>query len=334
MKSNLSIDQAIDLVYFLGATQVNSPKGNKFQYTCTIHREVRPSAGIIVEFNPEDTDLSIDCFNCLSCHAKGTIPGLVFKSIDDFNRIYEVLAFLKKRYAVDYKYHYNPETKQITRYEDLFQCTVKPRHEISNLSLAVLKSGKETYKYFFDRGFGKDDMKEYMVGRNLDDETVTIPVFWEDGKVAGIVGRFIDPNRPKNMRYRIYDFAKSDLLWPIDKVEKTNTVILTEGIFDAMRLRKWGIKNVLTPMTNSISKKQAKYLSQNFNRVITLFDSDSGGDFGRDRVDEMLKHSLTVLHPSYYPEEGKDPEEWGKKETLNVLDSVSILRRNKILRLE
>ena len=208
----------------------------------------------------------------------------------------------------------------------------KPRVVLPRYSLAVYKSGKETFKYFFDRGFDESDMKEYMIGRDLENKTVTIPVFYEDGELAGVIGRYVSKNRAHNERYRIYNFKKSSILFPMDKLEvKDSTIILVESQFDAIMMRKWGIKNVLATMGGTISKTQAELLAERCSKVILLFDNDEGGKKAEEKARSLLKGKvrlISVIYPS--PSLGKDPSEWGERVTM---DTISTAGRVSIKRL-
>ena len=72
-------------------------------------------------------------------------------------------------------------------------------------------------------------------------------MFFDDGVLAGIIGRYISKKRKKNERYKIYDsFNRGQVLYPLDKFKlEDNTIILVEGQFDAIRMRKAGFYNTL-----------------------------------------------------------------------------------------
>lgn len=335
MTNMMSKDQIEDLLVYLGSSKLTQWKGDKIQACCPIHGESNPSFGINVDFSPPDKPQEhYQVFNCLSCHAHGTIPWLVHQSLpDQFKTVKDAIQWLKDKYGVEYAYHYDPKTKTLKRYEEFYEEVVEKRFTVPMSKLAPLKSGKQTFQYFFDRGFDKEDMKEYMIGRDLANETVTIPVFWEDGELAGIIGRYIDPSRPKNKRYRIYEFPKSELLYPLDKLEVSDdTLILVEGQFDAMMLRKWGYFNVLATFTNAISRHQVDLIVSKCSKVITLFDYDEGGDIARENTDRVLGSKINVFHPTWYPRKGKDPAEWGEKNTVKVIKSAEWSRRKTIPR--
>ena len=298
--------------------------------------ESHPSCGINIDYTPDDRpNEHYQVCHCFSCGFSGTIPWFVFKSLPDkFKNIKEVEEFLKKRYGVTYAYTYDPTTQTIKRYEDFGQEQKTTRFEMPRTKLAPFKSGKQTYQYFFDRGFDKEDLKKFMIGRDLENETVTIPAFWEDGTLAGIIGRYIDPNRPKNMRFQIYEFPKGSLIYPLDKLEVINdTIIGCESMLDVIMLHKWGFPNAVAMMGDGMSRQQADQIASRCKVFIDLFDRDKGGLEARRIAQRRLGNRVMYLIPSYYPEKGKDPSDWGEIETNKVIKSASFLGVKSIPRL-
>ena len=219
-----------------------------------------------------------------------------------------------------------------SRYEDKFIPILDDRKVKPLSDIAPFKSGKQTYHYFYERGFDKEDMKEYMIGRDTVNETITIPIFWEDKKLAGVIGRYIDPSRPKNSRFRIYEFERSSLIYPLDKVLPDNdTLILVEACFDVIMLRKWGYFNAIAAMTNKVSEKQAEQIRERCSKLIVLRDLDERGMKLYETAKEHLKGAVEVILPHYSPKHGKDPCEWGELETIKVINSA--FRNKKIPRL-
>ena len=271
--------------------------------------------------------------NCFSCGASGSLPRLLLLSQPErFTSFANAVNFLENRYGVAYgKVYKNKRSKvRIRRYGEIVEETGKKT--LPKVTLALYKSGKETYTYFFNRGFDEADMKEYMIGRDIENKTVTIPVFWEDKTLAGVIGRYISKNRKHNERYRIYEFEKSKVLFPLDKLEvKDSTIILVESQFDVMMMRKWGIKNVLATMGGTISKAQSDIVASKCSKVILLFDNDEGGKKVVERAKSLLKGKVRFL-PFQYPDIslGKDPSEWGKEETLKILSSVGKVHVNRL----
>ena len=336
MRNLLDEEQVEDLLQYIGVDKIGRWKGNRIQFCCPIHHESHPSCGINIDFSPDEhPDEHYQIYHCFSCGASGTLPWLLFQSRPDkFKSAAQAAKFIEDRYHVKTGYRLDPKTKHIIRYEEAFEKAVEvKRFELPKSDLAPFKSGKETYQYFYDRGFDKADLVKFMVGRDLANETVTIPAFWEDGTLAGIVGRYISKDRPKNMRFKIYNFPKSGLIYPLDKVKPyDNTLIGVESMFDAMMMHKWGLTNTIAIMGDSISTKQARQIMERCDKFIPLFDSDSGGSVAiKSALDKL--HSVKILVPTYLPPTGKDPIEWGEVETLKRINSARYLNTGNIPRI-
>ena len=327
------------LVNVLDTPKMNDWKGNKIQFCCTIHGESNPSCGIDIDYCPPDEpELHGQVFNCFSCGESGSIARLLYKSQPDrFRSVSMAEKFLRKRYGITARFMSKDTSIFLNRYEDKFIDIDRVSDDRSAKPLSTLapfKSGKETYRYFFDRGFDKEDMKTYMIGRDLKEKTVTIPIFWEDKKLAGIIGRYIDPNRPKNSRFKIYDFKRSSLIYPLDKVEPVDsTLILVEACFDVIMLNKWGYPNAVATMTNKVSKSQAEQIKSRCNKLIVLCDLDERGVKLLETAKKYVEGSVQIYLPTYTPKEGKDPCEWGELETVKVIESSKYMGVRSLPRL-
>lgn len=326
-RSRLTKEQVEDLLNYIGVDSIQDWKGTKIQFCCPIHGEKHPSCGINIDFTPKDDNKGFShsqVFNCFSCGASGSLSWFLFKSMPDkFKSFKQAEDFMAKRYGVEVHHFYNDDNTDINRYEDRFVTVKDDRFIMPKTKLAVFMSGKETYQYFFDRGFDIDDMKEYMIGRDTESRTVTIPAFYEDGVLAGIIGRYIDPNRPKNMRFKVYGFPKNDLIYPADKLQVVNdTIIGVESMFDAILLRKWGYPNAVAIMGMEMGESQADYIASRCKKFIDLFDNDDGGNRARMKARKLLKKRGVMYLTCEYPEKGKDPCDWGEIETTRILNTA------------
>ena len=328
MSSNLSKEQFEDLLdNVIGVTKRNPWKGSKCQFNCPIHHESNPSCGVNLDYSPE-LGKHYQVFNCFSCGASGTIPWLLFKSLpDQFKNLRKAEEFLEARYGVNFNYIYEEGEIKIRLYEDRFISVDSERKVFPRSNIAPYQSGKETFNYFFMRGFNNPDLKRFMIGRDLKHKTVTIPVFWEDGQLAGMIGRYIT-KRPKNMRYKIYwNFEKGKLLYPLnDFMVSNDTIICVESMLDVIMMKHWGYENALAIMGVFLSKEQSDILARKCKKVILLFDNDERGLEALEKARAMLKDRVQVLIPTYYPDKGKDPSEWGERETQLVIDSASLVQ--------
>lgn len=336
--SRLSKEQIEDLLEYIGVQKVGQWKGDNIQFCCPIHGEVHPSCGINADYTPKDEiGTHYQIFNCFSCGASGSLVWFLYKSMpDDFKSVYEAEQFMSDRYGVDYKQFVSDlKTRHLRRFETFGEKEhTQGRKELSMTKIAPFKSGKSTYKYFFQRGFTVEDMKEWKIGRDLESKTVTIPAFYENGKLAGVIGRYIDPSRPKNSRYKVYNFQRSSIIFPEDKLEIINdTIIGVEGMFDCIALHKWGRPNTICIMGNKMSASQADYIATHCKKFIALWDNDDGGKKADEIARQRLGGKVSYLTCDYSIAEGKDPSEWGEVLTNKILSTASIFGRKKLKRI-
>lgn len=344
MGDRLSEEQVDDLLdNVIGTKNPNHWKDGDKLICCPVHGESNPSMGISIEKQ---------VCHCFSCSFAGGFAKLLLYSLPDdfgfdmstddtikrteFRAWKKARAFLKDRYELEYHELGQKALHSIKRYEQVktIELSDNRRIEIPKYKIAPFMSGKETYGYFFDRGFDKSDMREYMIGRDLENETITIPVFFDDGALAGVIGRYIDPKRKKNERYKIYDgFDRGKLLFPLDKFKEDNdTIIIVEGQFDAMRMRNAGFYNTLALMTNNMTHEQAEWIIEHCKTLIWLGDNDSRGLEGRDKAYELLKHHVS-FNAVDYPEHGKDACDWSDDEIGYMIDNAHSMTVRKLKRL-
>ena len=201
--------------------------------------------------------------------------------------------------------------------------------EIPLYTIAPFKSGKETYKYFYDRGFNKEDVKEFMIGRDLKSKTVTIPIFNAEDKLVGVIGRYISKNRKHNERYKIYSFERGKLTYPLNKFEPINdTMIIVEGSFDSIRMHKLGYKNTQALMSNNMTVEQADLIASLVSTVIYIGDNDNQGVKAKEENIKMLKERDIKVLIVDYPDYGKDPCDWKDKDIHNMVNNAHSKRLN------
>lgn len=315
--SNLNAEQIIDLLYYLGTDKVIYKPGKKWlQFNCTVHKESHPSAGVNIDNN---------IYHCFSCGSSGTLDWLCYNSNkDEFKSVAKAREFLEKRYKIKFDEENELDFIDLNDYDEVKnnkKIKLKKSKERTVLpikTLAPYRSGKETYKYFFSRGFTKQTMIDFKVGRDIVNKTVTVPIFYEDKQLAGVIGRYISKNCPKNERYKVYDFEKNSVTFPQDKLEvKDNTIILVEGLLDALWLHQNGFTNAQAILGNKVTKKQAKFLLSKANTFIRMFDNDEGGERAKQSYDRYLKGCKT--YDIKYPANKKDPQECSKIEIQEML---------------
>ena len=330
MSQRLDKGQIEDLVSYCGSTPTIW-RDEDMQICCPVHGETNPSMGV-------SHDLQI-C-HCFSCGFAGDFASFLYHSLpDEFGwkpddakteRVAYARAwnFLADRYELEYRSLDIKRLKRVKRYEDTYNTIdleEDSRHVLPLYKIATFMSGKETFKYFFDRGFDKSDVRKFKIGRDLENKTVTIPAFYQDGALAGVIGRYISKKRKKNERYKIYDFPRGEILYPMNFYEDDSGVmIIVEGMFDAMFMHKNGYTNVQAIMSDIVTPKQAELISEMCHTVIWLGDGDKRGIEGREKSRKILGDRVKFLEVDYpdVEEYGKDPLEWGIELTEEILKTA------------
>ena len=234
---------------------------------------------------------------------------------------------MAERYGVDYsKALSGIKQRKLHQFE---VSSINTKTELKVMPKTKLAPFKATYTYFFKRGFDKEDMRYWKVGRDIENKTVTIPVFSQDNQLVGVIGRYIDPNRPKNSRYKIYGFQKGSIVFPADKIKPVKrTLIVVEGMLDCMMLHKWGRINTGALMGAKMTVAQADFIADNCDRVILLFDNDTGGKTAEQIARKRLRDRVDILTCDYsiVDGKGKDPSEWGELLTNKLISTASLVK--------
>ncbi len=341
-RMNLTEEQIDDLLVYCG-TKPTVWKNGECLVCCPVHGESNPSCGVSAEKQ---------IFHCFSCGSSGSFSKLLYLSLPDefgydpstedtikktwFKAERKARAFLKDRYELEYR-ELGSTLRYVKRYDEVRQNRIELEDTEITIPLwkiAPFQSGKSTYKYFFDRGFDKEDMKKFMVGYDDVSKTVTFPVFNENNKLVGVIGRYISKNRKKNQRYKIYDhFNRSNYLYPLQHFKVIdNTIILVEGQLDAIWCHKCDLPNTLAIMTDYLSEEQVKFIQNHCSRVIYIGDNDERGLEARKKNSEILRGKVEFFVVDF-PEQGKDPCNWSYDELHNMVDNAHSIVNRKLRRL-
>lgn len=332
-KTTLTRQDIINILYDIGVPKIQDKyvysEKPYMQICCPVHGESTPSMGVNVY------TLHTHCF---ACHFKGSLTWLVYNARkDDFRGISEVNEWIYRKYGVDLDEQARQEesfvNKQLIRYEDVKDDTEqeKARKVLPRSYLAPFKSGKETFKYFFKRGFTKETMEKFKIGRDITEKLVTVPIYWEDEQLAGIIGRYIDKNRPKNSRYAVREVPKAEITFPQNHLEVIDdTIIIVEGLLDALWLHQLGFTNAQSILGNEMSYQQRDFLKSKASKFVVMTDGDTGGETASDRIHRLLKGY--TLYTVEYPEGKKDAQECTLDEIKEMLDNKTTKLTKKIRR--
>lgn len=211
---------------------------NKYSFSCPIcgdsKRDPRASRG---NFFLHKGEWIFHCYNCNASHKFSTFLKTVFPELYD-QFIYDNFGYSKK--------------KKITLPTPKIE---KPKFNVKANTLKYLEDASANPKalaYCLDRGFTHDMVNELYYARGFkqfvnthlikdkfenpkgSDQRLVIPFFSEDNELIGVQGRSLDPTNP--VKYITIKLIGDDeeLIYGMNKIDKSKTVYVLEGPFDSM----------------------------------------------------------------------------------------------------
>jgi len=143
-------------------------------------------------------------------------------------------------------------------------------------------------------GIGKQTLREFMAFTTTEyelEDYVTIPVFqFNRLKFLDARRRHSDESVPKYTR-KPDAIRVSDVLFPVDKIEKGNHAILVEGMYDTLNLWENGVRDVLCIFgANNFNKEKVELLNKlGITKVTIMMDGDAPGRRAADRIEYLLE---------------------------------------------
>lgn len=316
--------------------------GDNVQMCCPFHGETRPSCGINVDK---------EYGKCFACGETFNLAKLVAHQLEFFypngeEDLARGYRWLEDKYNVEKK-SVSIEKMNLRRIDDDDEEEEEVRHELPLKRIALFHSGKATHPYFFTRGFTKETVKKFMIGWDEDLLRITMPIFWRDGKLFGLIGRAIlnpklsdgSPNKEYSKlyhgenfaRYFIYDKAPiGEILYPLNhfsfKPRMGKTAILVEGQMDCIWMHQNGFPNTLSCINSKITyskktgecKQRDLLLELGVENLIFMFDDDEAGHEGTTHNYKLLSRYFNIYGVKY-PKGKTDPQMLCHREIIGMI---------------
>lgn len=190
------------------------------------------------------------------------------------------------------------------------------------------------------RGFMTDESRSYLNARRITDASIdewrlgwhprarriAIPQYDKDNRLVNIGGRIIDPDDDPFWRQipwmHAKGFKKELFLFGEDKFtsfDGKGTMVLVEGMFDAIYLYQEGVRNVAAMLGAHVNIPQYTKIVRWFDRLVIVPDGDPEGFKAADRIVEMFANKIPVV---VYPmAQDKDPDEMTKSEIEDLIQN-------------
>ena len=147
-------------------------------------------------------------------------------------------------------------------------------------------------------------------------DRVQFPIRDARGQTVGFGGRIL-PQSPLSSRaskyYNSTDtplFTKSECVYGLDEARyaavKAGYLAVVEGYTDVLMAHQMGVGQVVATMGTALNARHVQHLRRFTNRVVLIFDADTGGNMGVDRALEIFASLEMDLRVAMLPE-GLDP---------------------------
>ena len=139
-------------------------------------------------------------------------------------------------------------------------------------------------EYLYERGLDDDDIINWMIGFDRSTNRIVFPLFDRYKNIIGFNKRVVDKDNVSNKYINSKTspiFNKSKYLYGIHDIDDTfNEIRITEGSFDVVLARKYGVKNIVASLGTSFTKEHAEIIYKLGKTPVLIFDGDNAGNKG------------------------------------------------------
>ena len=281
----------MDYTFLLGSIENILGKSHKrardnYAFHCPFCNHRKPKLEINMATNEEGKNP----WECWVCQTRGrTIRSLLRQLKTPREQASEILKYLPKGSQIEYK------GLSIIELPKEYQ----PLYSASGTSVVA----NLVKKYLYERGITDNDFIKYRIGYTTSGEyggRVIIPSFSESGTLNFFVARAYDGNY---FKYKNPEASK-DIIFFENLINWNAPIILCEGVFDAMAIRR----NAIPILGKSISKSlHKKIISSNVSDIYIALDTDA-----RDRALQIGEQFLNEGKRVFLIDlPDKDPSEMG-----------------------
>ena len=281
----------MDYTFLLGSIENILGKSHKrardnYAFHCPFCNHRKPKLEINMATNEEGKNP----WECWVCQTRGrTIRSLLKQLKTPREQAAEILKYLPKGAQIEYK--------QLSIIE--LPKEYQPLYSASNTSVIA----NLVKKYLYDRGLTDNDFIKYRIGYATSGEyggRVIIPSFSESGTLNFFVARAYDGNY---FKYKNPEASK-DIIFFENLINWNAPIILCEGVFDAMAIRRNAIPILGKSISNSLYKK---ILTSTLKDIYIALDTDA-----RDRALQIAEQFLNQGKRVFLIDlPDKDPSEMG-----------------------
>lgn len=155
--------------------------------------------------------------------------------------------------------------------------------------------------------------KAFMTSAHGMEDRMCLPIFDSGGNIKAYLGRHMHSNAsPKYMMYP--KEVKLPLYPSVMQLEGiTDTLIIVEGLFDALHLINKGITNVTCAFGtkslgyDNVAAKLNPFMCAGVERVVLLMDGDPAGAAAAAKISKAIEHKTDLIVEILTLPDGEDP---------------------------
>ena len=301
----------MDYTFLLGSIENILGKSHKrardnYAFHCPFCNHRKPKLEINMATNEEGKNP----WECWVCQTRGrTIRSLLRQLKTPREQAADILKYLPKGTYVEYK--------QLSIIE--LPKEYQPLYTASQTSVIANK----VRKYLYDRGLSSNDFIKYSIGYTTSGEyggRIIIPSYSQSGQLNFFIARTYDGNY---FKYKNPEASK-DIIFFENLINWDQPIILCEGVFDAMAIRRNAIPILGKSISTSLYKR---IITSKLQDIYVALDNDA-----RDRAYEIAEKFLNQGKRVFLinlPD--KDPSEMGFKAFTELIQTAEELDLSGIM---
>jgi DNA primase len=301
----------MEYTFLLGAVENVLGKSYKrakdnYAFTCPFCNHRKPK----LEINLNTNDKGENPWECWVCETKGrTIRSLLKQLKISGPQAQEVLQYIKKGEEVEYQVVKTIELPK--EFQPLFSAPT------TSFSANIAR------KYLYDRGITDNDIMKYNIGYCIAGEfndRIIIPSYDQNNQLNFYVARAFNRSYAK---YKNPEVSKDIIVFE-NLINWNQPIIICEGVFDAMAIRR----NAIPILGKNISKALLKKIvSSKVKEIYIALDKDA-----LKKAVKFCEQFISMGKKVYLVDmEEKDPSEMGFQSFTNHIQDAEELDLSSLL---
>ena len=301
----------MEYTFLLGSIENVLGKSSKrakdnYAFHCPFCNHRKPKLEVSMVTNEEGKNF----WECWVCKTRGQSIFSLLKQLNlPKNEAQEVLKYVKKGKKYEYK---NDEVVELPK-------DYQPLATASTTSVIANK----VRRYLYERGLSDNDFIKYSVGYTTTGEyggRIIIPSYSESNRLNYFIARTYEGNY---FKYKNPVISK-DIVFFENQINWDKPIVLCEGVFDAIAIRRNAIPLLGTTLAPSLWRK---LLSNNTPEIYIALDLDAQKH--ATKIAEELKAAGFRVFLLTLPD--KDPSELGFRTVTKLLQSATELTFKQIM---